>query len=198
MTFPLPVFAEDGVTPLGEIAMVLLTQGELQAAESAAAQATKRHGKGLSKEDEGYEVLYNNNRYLEVLHRATRSPANLGMRFFPSAESIGDSLSIDEITVLFNYYSRLCHEFGPANTDGSPEEFELWMAKVKQGGNEAPNFLDICSPGVLRQFLMYLARLFVSLPIHKSSSTSPLNEHEKSMSETEPQTAQPPSPTPES
>jgi len=59
-------------------------------------------------------------------------------RIFPDAESIGATLSADELSVLFNLYVLVQNKYGPFEGNLSDDDQEAWIRRLEEGGETYP------------------------------------------------------------
>lgn len=163
--------------PLCKIGMVVLNQSESIAASAAAKKKTDKMlaNAPASKDDRGYNDVYNSCSASEVLYRACKNPKT-NAPFFPSVESISDALSNDEIGVLLNHYLTMQLEIGPVVGLMTDEEMEAWIERLAEGGESAPFFLNSFSWEAQKQLIVYMACQLMKCQMDISSLTSQLNE----------------------
>ncbi|MDI3282113.1 hypothetical protein QHF83_02285 [Polyangium sp. 15x6] len=177
---PFPRFNEDGES-LGDIAMVVLTQEEVTAANISAEKYVRKTFKDnvgeipmVNEKSEGYANLFSSRASTEILFRACRKVDDVEKAFFPSREAIGQRLTTDEVAVLMNHYMRVQSELGPIVSNMSQEEMDAWVEMLAEGGNAYP--LDLLSSVQLTTLLVYMAsQLHASRKANSSPGTQPEN-----------------------
>lgn len=173
---PFPRKGEDG-KPLGQVAMIILTQEESGRAIAAAEAWTRRvlkEEKQLPQAGEprtGYEELLENRKALEILFRCCKQPEDLSKGFFPAVEVIGQKLTVDEVAILILNYIRVKSELGPVDSEMGPEEREAWIEKLAKGGSLYP--FDSLSLGAQSQLITYMASQLYSSRMASSSPGLP-------------------------
>lgn len=172
---PLPIFLDENGNSQGNVAVVVLTQTEVMAANAAAHEATVRHFKTLNtvvprkgEATESFDTFLNEQLTLEMLFRAYKDPNDLNKSFFTDKSHIGKHLLQDECAVLLNYYLGIRSEMSPVVTIMSEEEVELWIEILTEGG-EATGPLGSLSLGSLKTLLLYMANQLSTLRKEKSS-----------------------------
>ena len=160
--------------PICELAIWVLTQGEVQSAV-AAAEARTRKVLGAPKRDEGqsrgYDELRNLHSNVELLFRACRKADDVRRPFFPAREHIDQHLSADEIGVLVNLYCHVQAELGPIVGHLTEGETLALIDRLKEGGSAYP--LDSLSWGVLMTLVATMARLLLTSQMASSSPGTP-------------------------
>lgn len=157
-----------------EIALVILTQSETQAAQAGAQKLVDRIFKDSANKafDAGYKEVYNSASAQEILYRACKDPNDLKKPFFPSKESIGDALSIDQVSILLNHYFMLSDQYGPVISTMNEKELEEYIRLLAEGGQRSANFLNSFSQGALITLLVYMASQLSTSQTDKSLPTS--------------------------
>ena len=157
-----------------EIALVILTQSETQAAQAGAQKLVDRLFKDSTNRtfDAGYKEVYNSASAQEILYRACKDPNDLKKPFFPSKESIGDALSIDQVSILLNHYFMLSDNYGPVISSMTEKELEEYIKVLAEGGQRSASFLNSFSQGALTTLLVYMASQLSSSQTDKSLPTS--------------------------
>lgn len=177
-TVPFPRNKPDG-TPVGELAIKVLTQEEQMACAANADRFAKKLLKETPKTDEaslGYEDVYKNAAACEVLFRCCRQKDDVKRPLFPAVDAIRRNLSADEIGVLMNHYFSVRYELGPIVAKMTEEEMDLWVKKLIEGGSKFP--LDSLSSEAANQLLLFLGSHRYSSLTATSSPGSPLPEPE--------------------
>ena len=97
--------------PVFRVGLVVLNQEEQMECVAAAEDfATERAPK---TDSDAHRELYQNECAVEILYRSVRYPDDLERRVFPSPASIRETLTVDEIAVLFMHFTSLQSELGP-------------------------------------------------------------------------------------
>ena len=167
-------------SPLGQIAMRVLTQGEIIIAKS---EATRRARKMVaekfeaSERIEGYAQVLEDECACQILFQACRRPTDVSLPTFPTADKVRTLLSSDEVSVLLNSYAIVQTRLGPLPDSMGKAEYEAWISRLKEGGSALP--LALVSPGQLRDLLTYTIDQLVNLRADKSSA-GPLTENDTS------------------
>lgn len=164
--------------PIGQLAIVVLTQEEQMACSARAEELTRRLLKEkqiTAKTDEarrGYEDIYNNACAVEILFRACKKADDIAASLFPTPDAIRAKLSADEIGVLMNMYFTVQSELGPIVAYMSDEEQDALIRRLVEGGSAFP--LDLLSPEALRALTFSLAsRLYASWTVTSSPGSPP-------------------------
>lgn len=171
---PFPRTNPDG-DPLGEVAIWVLSQGENEAAQADAGKYVreKLFAKGEQvQSDHAYSEVYNNELAVQLLFRACRRPDKLTLPVFPGASDLRSSLSLDEVSVLYNAYFLVRRELGPIVSEMSEPEMEAWISKLEKGGAVAGG-LHFLSLGALTDLVCFGASRIASLEKAISSAGSP-------------------------
>jgi hypothetical protein len=181
----LPRKGADG-EPVGQVAMVPLTQYEMMAAAASAEKQTRELLKGnLPQQTEaqlGYNDVYNNSAAAEVLFRACKKPDDLKSSAFRTPHEIGTALSTDEIGVLYHHYETVKAELGPIVSTMTEDEVEAWVAVLAKGGSYLP--LDTLSWGALTTLVLSMASLLQSFLTDRSSLGSPAEPQDSTSEDT--------------
>lgn len=144
--------------PVGSVLMWPLTQEEQMAANADADRFTKTLLKDPQKKDEanlGYHHTYTNELAVQVLHRACREIGKPERPAFPSPSLMRQSLTTDEIGVLFASYCTVQAELGPIRAHMSREEEDALIARLVIGGSAFP--FDSCSWELQRSLVLSMA-----------------------------------------
>ncbi len=172
-----PRFNPDG-TPVGQIAIRILNQGEIIAAKS---EATRRARKMVaekfeaSERIEGYAQVLEDECACQILFRACRRTSDPLLPMFPKADDVRNLLTSDEVAVLLNSYAIVQSKLGPLPEDMGKLEYEAWIARLKEGGSALP--LARLSAERLRALCLYMASRCPSLPEDNSSAGSPVESN---------------------
>lgn len=163
-------------TPVGELAIWVLTQEEQIA---AAADAERTAKKLLSEASDqttgmGYADVYRNEATVQVLYRACRDAKDPKKPVFPSPGEMRKKLTVDEIGTLVRHYYTAQAELGPIVTDFESEgEQEAWIRRLAEGGSAFP--IDSLSPELVDRLLISMASQLVSFWTAMSSAGSQQN-----------------------
>lgn len=170
---PLPRKGPDG-EPIGYVAMVVLTQAEVNVANAQANQAAKKFlkdsGASTDKDGEGsaYATLYTNCASNEILARACKHTDDLSKQFFPGATALSTKLTTDEIGVMVRQYNLVQAQLGPVESEMDQESVDAWVERLADGGCTSP--LSFLSLGAMSILMMSMAvRLWES----RTGSSSP-------------------------
>lgn len=147
--------------PLPKMAIWVLTQEEQMACRRSAERLAQEHVKDGKKGSLGYEELYSDAMFVEVLFRACRVEGDLSRPVFPTPKHIRQTLSTDEIAVLFRNYMTVQLELGPIVATMTEEQMNAWIERLAEGGSAFP--FDSWDSDVQRVLLLFMARLVVSL-----------------------------------
>jgi hypothetical protein len=126
---------------VGEVAIWPLTHGELIEANAQADQRVKAlFSEGQKKDDLnlGYNHSFANELAVQQLWRACRDPNDLTKPAFPSPKAMSLKLTGDEIGVLYNHFLTTQAEVGPITARMSDEEYEAWVRRIAEAGEEDP------------------------------------------------------------
>jgi hypothetical protein len=168
-----PRKAPDG-TAIGQLSIRVLTQEEQMAAHGAAERVTQAILKDGNKEQFGYERLYADAAYVEILFRACRDLDDPNRTAFPSPKTIREVLTTEECAALFQHYLTVQLELGPVLAAMSDEEKEAWIDRLVEGGSAFP--FDLLSSDLQKILLLYMGYQLRLSPKDKSSVGSPPEE----------------------
>ena len=135
-----PRTGDDG-EPVARLVMQVLRQEEQITAAVETERFTKKMIKDIPRADEAkraYDDIYNNQGACEILFLACRQTDNLTRPFFPSSSAIRQSLTPDEVGVLYRSYLVIQDEVGPIVANISDDEREAWIVRLQQGGSRVP------------------------------------------------------------
>lgn len=169
-----PRLSADG-TPIGQVAMWVLTQEEQMICASAAQRFAKEKVKDGKREDIGYETVYSNQSVVEILYRACRRADDVTLSAFPSPALIRERLTADECSVLFEKYLSVQLDLGPIVTAISKDEYEAWVERIAEGGLAASPFV-LLSWEMQRLLAHFMACQIQASRTGSSSAGSPLDE----------------------
>ncbi len=139
----IPRVGADGKA-IGQLAMVVLTNQETQAATAAAEKFTRKALReadampGKGEPTEGYETMFANRASIEVLVRSCRRLDNLNLPFFPGADAVAAKMTLDEIDVLFAAYKAVRYELGPIAKSMTETEYNAWIDVLGKGASSVP------------------------------------------------------------
>lgn len=131
-------------SPVGKLAMVVLTNQETQSATAAAEKFTRKTlgDQGAlparGEPSEGYSTMFANRASVEVLVRACRRVDNMALPFFPGADAIAKALTLDEVDVLFSAYAAVRYELGPIVKSMTEVEYDAWIEALGKGASSVP------------------------------------------------------------
>lgn len=148
-----PRLAQDG-TPVGQMAIWVLTQEEQMAANAEAEKVARRMLKDGKRGDLGYEALFNNEGAVQVVYRACRNVKDLTQPAFPNPDAIRTKLTADEVGRVFEHYLTVQLELGPILTSMQDSEFEAWVSRLAEGG---AFFFDLLSPEMQKALALSMA-----------------------------------------
>jgi len=161
--------------PIAQVALVVLTQEEMNAAAAEAERRTRKLlGQDIPKKEEaqaGYLDVYNNLAAIEVLFRACRTTEDPKKPAFRTPQEIQSSLTSDEVGVLYHAYLTVQQELGPIVATMTEMEIESWIRVLAEGGTADP--LGLLSWGALTTLVRSMATLLHDLLTDKSSHGSP-------------------------
>lgn len=160
--------------PVGKLRIRVLTQEEQMACSAQAERIAREHLKEAKKDDLGYERLFMDAMYVEVLLRACRDEADTNKSAFPSAKEIRKQLTTDECGVLFDHYLTTQLELGPLRCEMSDEELEAWITRLAEGGSAFP--LALLSTDLQKVLIVYMACQLRTQPTANASAGTPLAE----------------------
>jgi hypothetical protein len=176
--------------PLAMLKMVVLTQAETDAALASAEAHTKKIlGENMPKKGEAstaYEVVFNNQKTIDVLFRACKNFDDPSKPFFPTRQAIL-SLTSDEIAVLANHYFTVQVQLGPVIAAMTTEEMQEYIKRIAEGGSRSAYFFNSFSWEALKELTTFMAVELLSLRTDRSSVGS-LPEQPISTESTEPTT----------
>ncbi len=177
-----PRLKPDG-SPVGKIAMFVLTQEEQMICAAAAEKFAKEKLKDSKKDDIGYETLYANASVVEILYRCCKDADDPAKPAFPSPVAMRQALTSDECSRLFEYYLSVQLELGPIVASLSPEEMDAWVERIAQGGLAASPFILLSSEAAKILVFTMASRLAASQSGTSSVGSPPvetLSDAEKS------------------
>lgn len=181
MVVDLPRNGADG-KPVGQVAIVILTQEELISAAAEAERVTRKLlREDLPKRDDaqlGYADVYQNNSAIQILFRACRDTEETTRNAFKTPHEISGTMTNDEIGVLMHHYLTVQQELGPIVASMSEDELESWIKALAEGGTAVP--LDMLSWGALTTLVLTMARRLHSSLMASSSAGSPQDEAQAS------------------
>ncbi len=169
-------------TPIGQIAIWVLKQGEIILAK---AEATRRARKIIaekfdsSERIEGYTQVLEDETACQLLFQCCRRPTNHNLPIFPTADGVRQKLTSDEVAVLLNSYAIVQSKLGPIPESMDEPTMDAWVDRLRVGGSQVP--LSFLSREQLSALLMYSvsrssaspeARSFVGSPPEEPTSTS--------------------------
>lgn len=173
----IPRKGPDGA-PVGQVAIVVLTQEELiAAAAEAERQARKLLRDDLPKREEahqGYDDVFQNCAAVQILFRACRDADDPKRPAFNTPHEIAAGLTNDEIGVLQHHYLTVQSELGPIVATMTGDELEAWIVALGEGGTAIP--LGSLSWGMLTTLVLTMASRLRSLQTASSSAGSPQGE----------------------
>ena len=176
--------------PIGQVAIVVLTQEEqIQAAASTEA-FTRKVIKDMPKEGDarrGYDDVYSNHMAVELLFRCCKKSEDPKSNFFPTTHAIQDHMTPDEVGVLVRAYMEVQSEIGPIMASMSDEEVEAWVKRLREAGSRVP--LASLSLAALIDLAFILACRSESSPTDMPSVGSPLDDTQENLSSPEPDIA---------
>jgi hypothetical protein len=161
-------------TPVGQLAIWVLTQEEQMSCAAAGERFARLHLKEGKKDELGYESLYSNAVCVEILWRSCRDTDDLNRPAFPSPELIRRTLTTEECTRLFEHYLTVQLELGPIVDKMSDAEVDAWIRRISEGGSAYP--FDLLSSDMQKILLLTMARRLESSQTAKSSAGSPPEE----------------------
>jgi len=166
--------------PVGQVAVVVLTQAEVQEATLATEAWVRgemaRQG-GIPSQGQpknGYEILFENRSSVEQLQRCVYK-ADLTARFFPSPSAISLRLTVDQIAALLLKYHQVRAELGPIVSELSQKEMDAWIDVLAKGAATSSS-LGFIAPAVLNQLLIYSASQCYALRTANSSHGTPSDD----------------------
>jgi hypothetical protein len=120
---------------------------------------------------EGYSTMFANRANVEVLLRACRRVNNISIGFFPNAEAIAKTLTIDEIDTLMAAYELVRYELGPIVKTMTKVEYDAWIEVLGKGASSVP--LAPMTSGLLNLLLVRMAHDLWTLRMDNSSLGEP-------------------------
>jgi len=167
--------------PVGEVALVVLTQEEMNAAAAEAERRTRKLlGADIPKKEEaqaGYADVYNNLAAIEILFRACRDVDDTSKNAFRTPHEIQAGLTSDEVGVMFHAYLTVQQELGPIVATMTDDEVETWITVLAEGGSADP--LGLLSWGALTNLARTMACRLYDSRTDKSSDGLPHDESSK-------------------
>jgi hypothetical protein len=182
---------------IGKLAIVPLTERELNEARAAAEAYTKKTLKEerSNQESIGYQQIYRDSCYVEYISRACRSTADMRIPAFPSAEQARQWLFPDEIAVIMEACTIWQTETGPIVSRMTEEEMEAWLSKLAEGASRVP--LALLSSEMKNELLLFLAKKFSTVSGSAGSQPDAASSSPASDSETTPSGPAYPEPPPD-
>lgn len=168
MVVPFPV--RPGAEPFGDLAIVALTAREKTAALAEATRVARKfvvEKVSAGEHVEGYAQVYDNIVATELLARACRTPDDIDVPAFPSAEELRGRLTYDEIGALMGAFAEVQAELGPIVSELSADELDAWVRRITNGGRAELGFF---SRGALTDLACGLASLIAT---SRTDSASP-------------------------
>lgn len=163
---------EDG-KPLGEFAMIVLTQEEqdncVANAENYVTRKFDQRYKGTDGKpnQEAWREMFETACAVELVYCACKDKDDLSKPLFLSPDDIRQYLTVDEIAMLVNSYEVLQRKFGPMWRELTDEEIDCWIDTLAKGAACYP--LGGLSAGQLAQLTVSLARRLQRLLTDNSS-----------------------------
>jgi hypothetical protein len=161
--------------PICQVAMRVLTQGEIIIAK---AEATRFARKAIKEKFDavehvaGYDQVFEDACATELIYLACRDAKNPeNVSAFPNAVAVRAQLSSDEMAILVKSYSMVQLRLGPIQAYLSNEEYDAWIERLKVGGTELP--LAYLSTEQQIGLIMYMVSLSANSQTDKSSVGSP-------------------------
>lgn len=167
-TVDFPRVGPDG-QPIGQVAIWVLTQEEQMACNAEAEKVARKLLKDGKRGDLGYEALFNNEGAVQVVFRACRDPKDHKRPAFPGATAIRESLTADEVGMLFEHYLTVQLELGPIVASLSSEELDAWVARIAEGG---AFFFDLLSRETQKTLAISMASRLATSPTGSTSAGS--------------------------
>lgn len=109
-------------------------------------------------------------------------PACQYLYVFPDGDSVGSTLSADEVAYLFSAYHIVQHKYGPHEAICSEEDVNAWVRRLSEGAASYP-FLRLSSPQ-WAELLTGLAKRLSTLSGILESEWESLPEHLRSQLQT--------------
>lgn len=186
-----PRKGQDGV-PMGQVAIVVLTQTEQIQAAAATEDFARKVIKDMPKEGDarrGYDDVYSNHMAVELLFRCCKKPDDPKANFFPTTHAIQDHMTPDEVGVLVRAYMEVQAEIGPIMANMSDEEVDAWVKRLREAGSRVP--LASLSLAALIDLAFILACRNGSSPMDTPSPGSPPESTPESLQKPEADKAAP-------
>jgi hypothetical protein len=162
-------------TPVGQFAMTILSESELNEVRAAADRTAKKMLGDAQKEGEqnlGYQDIYRNVSVVELLWRACRaSKEEMHIPAFLSPALMRKNLTTDELAVLMDAYLQFKVEAGPIISDMSEAEMDAWIKRLAEGAGRVP--LSLLSSEAKTDLLLRSVALLRSCWTGSGSAGSP-------------------------
>ena len=153
---------------IGKVVFQVLLAEELAASRNAAAIATREKLKDLDPEDAKaggpvYLEEYSDQRALHLLSIACRRADDPRFPAFPTAASVRQRMTDDEVSVVLLAYSAFRRLSGPVVVELSPEECEAWRRVLRARGSAARMMLAELSEEAKSDLLLHLVDRLAAL-----------------------------------
>lgn len=158
-----------------EVALCMLTASETAQSAAWAEQQSRKYLKENTpvkgEESKGYDRLFNDFCSVAILWYSTKMKDNLKQSFFPTKESILDTLSVDEIGILISNYYTLQLLKGPVIARMDENEQKVWIERIIKDGASSAFFLNLLTSQVQSQLLIAMGSQLKSYVTDTSLST---------------------------
>lgn len=137
-----PRKTEDG-TVIGKVLVRVLTEAELMSSRAAAEDYARKMLKDIGgmrqgERSIGYDMIYQQALFVEVLWRACRDKEHHQMHACPSSKAMREWLTADEIAVLMDAYTAWQLESGPIISHMTVAEMDAWIEKLGEAESAVP------------------------------------------------------------
>jgi hypothetical protein len=167
--------------PIGQCALVILSESELNEVRSAADRVAKKMLADPQRDGEqnlGYQDIYRNASVVELLWRACRSSREeLHIPAFLSPLLMRKHFTTDELAVLMDAYLQFKVEAGPIISEMDEGEMDAMLKRLKEGASRLP--LSLLSSEMKSDLLMRSVALLPSSWTGSGSAGSPVDSSSK-------------------
>lgn len=173
--------------PVGQVAMRVISAFDCEQAQADATKYVReklrveavglpgsRGPASFVESDHGYQELWNNELAVQLLSRACMRPNSPKVYAFAFADNLRNSVSADELAVLFNAFCVVKKNYGPISAELSEAEMEAWLDVLAEGGGRQG--LAFFSLGALTDLLSFMASRISFYRKERSSVGSQLGE----------------------
>lgn len=163
---------------IGQVVFWVLTADELASSRNKAAVATREKLRGLDPEDTKagspvYTEEYGDQRALHLLSLACRRADDPRFPAFPTAASVRQRMTDDEVSVVLLAYSAFRRQSGPVVVELSAEECEAWRRVLGSQQSGARIALATLSEEAKSDLVLHLVDKLAALEGARTAEAAP-------------------------